>query len=61
MTTTTCPIFVSVAEAARIINVSRWSMYELTKRGTVASTLDGSRIRVSYESLKAYAKSLTPA
>ena len=53
------PIFVSVAEAARIINVSRWSMYELTKRGDVASTREGSRISVNYKALKAYAKTLT--
>lgn len=55
------PIFVSVKEAARLLNLSPWSVYQLCNSGVLASGKDltpdgekGKRRLVSMASVRAY-------
>lgn len=54
------PIFVSVKEAARAINVSPWVMYQLLDEQppAVVSRYKGRRRLVDVESLREYARNL---
>jgi excisionase family DNA binding protein len=51
-------IFVSVKEAALMLGVSRYTMYELAKSGEVKSSNFGRRVLVDLRALKAYAADL---
>lgn len=52
------PIFVSVKEAANIVGLSPWTMYQLLDAKAIESRYAGRRRLVSVESLKAYAERL---
>jgi excisionase family DNA binding protein len=52
------PIFVSTAETARLLGVSRWLVYQLIGEKKVESVKQGRRTYVSYPSLKSYAAGL---
>jgi hypothetical protein len=52
------PIFVSVKDAARILAISDWSMYQLLDDGLVESRYFGRRRLVVLPSLHAYAETL---
>lgn len=52
------PIFVSVAEAARILGVSNWLMYRRLDEQAIESRYEGRKRLVNYASLKAYAAAL---
>lgn len=52
------PIFVSVKEAARALNVSPWTCYQLLDENKIASQYQGRRRLVRVDSLRAYADSL---
>jgi excisionase family DNA binding protein len=53
------PIYVSVKEAARILGVSTWLMYQKLDAQAIESRYEGRKRLVSYASLKAYAGSLS--
>lgn len=57
------PIFTSVKEAARLLALSTWQVYELCDRGALVSQYEGRRRLVRVESIRAYADNLptTPA
>lgn len=55
------PLCISVAEAARLIGVSRYTIYELVKSGEIASSRVGRRILVDREPFLEYAASLPSA
>lgn len=52
------PIFVSVKEAARALNISPWSCYQLLDGGHIDSRYVGRRRLVSVDSLRKYAADL---
>lgn len=52
------PINVSVKEAARILGVSTWLLYQRLDQQAIASTYEGRKRLVNYASLKAYAAAL---
>ena len=52
------PIFVSVKQAAKALNISPWSMYQLLDAGKVRSQYSGRRRLVRVDSLRAYADNL---
>lgn len=52
------PIFVSVKEAAKALNISPWSCYQLLDRRVIDSRYQGRRRLVLVESLREYAKNL---
>lgn len=52
------PIFVSVKQAARALNISPWSCYQLLDSGKIVSQYQGRRRLVRVDSLRAYADSL---
>lgn len=52
------PIFVSVKQAAKALNISPWSMYQLLNEGKVVAQYKGTRRLVRVDSLRAYADSL---
>lgn len=52
------PIFVSVKQAADMLAISPWSMYQLLDDGAVKSQYKGRRRLVSVASLREYAESL---
>lgn len=52
------PIFVSVKQAAKALNISPWSCYKLLDEGAIASTSFGRRRLVSATSLREYADHL---
>lgn len=52
------PIYVSVKEAARILGVSPWLMYQRLDSQAVESRYEGRKRLVDYASLKAYAAAL---
>jgi excisionase family DNA binding protein len=52
------PIFVSVKEAARILGLTTWSVYQLLDQQKIASQYHGRRRLVRVESLRDYADSL---
>lgn len=49
------PIFTSVKEAARLLNLSPWSVYKLCDSGVLASGKEGRRRQVSMASVREYA------
>jgi excisionase family DNA binding protein len=53
------PIYVSVKEAARILGVSTWLMYQKLDKQIIESRYEGRKRLVSYASLKGYADSLS--
>lgn len=52
------PINVSVKEAARILGVSPWLIYQRLDQQVIESRYEGRKRLVSYASLKAYAEGL---
>lgn len=52
------PIFVEVKEAARILSLTTWSIYDLLNKGAITGKYHGRKRLVSYASLEAYAQSL---
>jgi hypothetical protein len=52
------PIFVSVKQAADMLAISPWSMYQLLDEGSVKSQYKGRRRLVQVASLKEYADNL---
>jgi len=52
------PIFVSVADAARILGVSNWLMYRRLDEQAIESRYEGRKRLVSYASLRDYAAAL---
>ncbi len=52
------PLFVSVKEAARILALSTWSVYQLLDAKTIVSQYEGRKRLVRYDSLLAYADGL---
>lgn len=52
------PIFISVKEAARLIGLTTWSMYQLLDKQAVKSQYHGRRRLVRYDSLRDYADGL---
>lgn len=52
------PIFVSVKEAARALNISPWVCYQLLDAKKIDSRYQGRRRLVLVESLREYAKNL---
>lgn len=52
------PIFVSVKEAARALNVSTWVCYQLLDDKKIASVYHGRRRLVRVDSLRTYADNL---
>lgn len=52
------PLFVSVKEAARILGVSTWLMYQRLDQQLIESRYEGRKRLVSYDSLKSYAAGL---
>jgi excisionase family DNA binding protein len=52
------PIFVSAKEAARLLNLTTWSVYKLLNEGQIESKYHGKRRLVVLESVQEYAKSL---
>jgi excisionase family DNA binding protein len=55
------PIFVSVDQAARALNISPWSCYKLLKSGELRSAKHGARRLVYVDSVREYADSLGQA
>lgn len=56
--TTIDPIFVSVKEAARILGLSTWSVYQKLDSQTIASQYEGRKRLVVLASLREYAANL---
>lgn len=52
------PIFVSAADAATILAISRWQVYQLLDAQAIESRYIGKRRQVVLVSLEAYAASL---
>lgn len=52
------PIFVSVKEAARLLNLTTWTVYKLLDEKAIKSQYEGRRRLVRLESVRAYADSL---
>ena len=52
------PIFVSVKEAAKILNITPWSVYKLLDDKVIRSQYHGKRRLVRLDSLHEYADSL---
>lgn len=52
------PIFVSVKEAARLLNLTTWTVYKLLDDRAIDSRYQGRRRLVRLESLHAYAEAL---
>lgn len=52
------PIFISVKEAARALNVSTWTCYQLLDEGKIGSQYQGRRRLVQVASLRQYAADL---
>lgn len=53
------PIFVSVADAADMLALSRWTMYQLLNEQAVKSVYQGRKRLVDVASLREYAASLS--
>lgn len=49
------PILISVKEAARLLNLTDWSVYQMCDSGELASGKKGKRRMVSMASVKEYA------
>ena len=52
------PIFISVKEAARILGLSTWSMYQKLDQQVIESRYDGRKRLVVVASLREYAAGL---
>jgi excisionase family DNA binding protein len=52
------PIFVSVKQAAQMLNLTTWSVYKLLDEQAIESRYHGRRRLVSVESVRAYAEAL---
>lgn len=52
------PIFISVKEAARMLGVSTWTLYQLLDSQTIASQYHGRKRLVVLASLREYAAGL---
>lgn len=52
------PIFVSVKDAARILGLSAWSVYQLLNDGVIDSRYQGRRRTVVLKSVRDYAAGL---
>lgn len=52
------PIFVSVKDAARILGLSAWSVYQLLNEGLIDSRYQGRRRSVVLKSVQDYAAAL---
>lgn len=52
------PIYVSVKEAARMLGVSTWLMYQRLDKQEIESRYEGRKRLVVVESLRAYAANL---
>lgn len=52
------PIYVSVKEAARVLGLSTWSIYQKLDAQEIASRYDGRKRLVVVESLRNYAAGL---
>lgn len=52
------PIYLSVKEAARVLGVSTWTMYQKLDKQVIESRYEGRKRLVDVESLRQYAKSL---
>lgn len=52
------PIYVSVKEAARMLGVSTWLMYQKLDQQVIESRYEGRKRLVRMDSLRAYAESL---
>lgn len=52
------PIFVSVKEAARILSLSTWAVYQKLDAQEIESRYEGRKRLVDYKSLRAYAAGL---
>lgn len=48
---TLTPIAVSPAQAAELLGVSRWHIYDLINTGQLASAKSGTRVLVDYQAL----------
>jgi len=55
------PIFVSVAAAAEILATSRSEIYQRIARGELDAVKDGSRTKITYDSVKRVAAALPKA
>lgn len=55
---TLTPIFTSVKEAARLLSISPWSLYQLLDTGAIDSRYQGRRRLVVVSSLYEYANRL---
>lgn len=49
------PIVISVKEAARLLNLTPWSVYQLCESGALVSGMNGRRRQVSMASVRKYA------
>jgi excisionase family DNA binding protein len=58
MTADLDPIYVSVKEAARLLGLSAWSIYQKLDQQVIESRYDGRKRLVVVESLRKYAASL---
>lgn len=52
------PIFISVKEAARLLNLTTWTVYKLLDEKAIESRYEGRRRLVRFASVHAYADSL---
>lgn len=57
-TNTTDPITVTAKDAAKLLGISPWSVYQLCEQKKVASRYHGRRRLIELESLRDYVKSL---
>jgi excisionase family DNA binding protein len=55
------PLAVSINEAARLIGISRGSVYGAIARGELEAVKDGGKTKIIYASLKRREASLPPA
>jgi len=55
---TVTPIFVSVKQAAAMLNLTPWSIYQLLNRGDLEARYHGKRRLIVAESVHRYAESL---
>lgn len=55
------PIFLSIADVARLTGESNWTVKDKLRRGVYAAFKSGRRTLVSYASVKEHAASLPPA
>jgi excisionase family DNA binding protein len=54
-------IYVSVAEAAKVLATTRWSVWKKLRNGDLEAQKDGRRTKITVESIKKHAASLPVA